>query len=484
MKNTLTLSLFLTVFFLVVIMPTNVKSSENLILNGDQDDQLIMKTSNGCGIFNFFIPSTGDSSQGAPPLLGKLSLGSQNSYKILDTIPGTQIKGVAFKRRSGNPSIIDSYSSYPYVIVSDSGLFSYDIEDGENVKKNEQNSIFIPGIIKMARQIKTEPIVLMVKDDDHNYEVRVFSFPDLQEQFSFDFHFEPEIFELSSSSLFLSGKDTSGDYTLYEFSSSQDTLYNEFTLNDSASNAKEILKIRDSIFVLSSPGDTITVLSTINSTNGAFSQNIINTNSGARATHNKYKYEQYFTFQPIEDTMSSNLDKQILALDPVTGQTDTLMLNKRFDKFKYPPPYSRGFGQFSMGWIGAHWRNGSSDSIFISSYYNPDDIQVQTQTGAFPQYINATYDCSVGLSDNETERISFDVYPNPASSETILSLTGLQKGREYKLTITDISGKVYYNTDLKAYQEYTLPLQMLSKGMYLLNLHTGDNTITERLLVQ
>ena len=62
--------------------------------------QAILKTANGCGIGNFLIPAIGDPSLGIPPILYSLSPGEATGLNALDTIPGTEIKGLAFQRNS------------------------------------------------------------------------------------------------------------------------------------------------------------------------------------------------------------------------------------------------------------------------------------------------------------------------------------------------------------------------------------------------
>ena len=457
-------------------------------LSLDSKNKVVLRTSNGCGIGNFIIPSTGNPSLGIPPLIGSIAVNWPNhTYNVLDTVPGKHIKGVAFTRPwGGNTSIISAFSSaQPYVVVSDTGMFTYWFDwdfspSAGTIYKGD--SSFIPGIVKMANQVTddtTNTIVLLVEDTAGMYSIRVYSYPDLLEQFNFPFHFLPEIFELTENALFITGWDTNTNFMLYHYSVLQDTLYASYPLNDAASNSKEFLKKGDSLFILSSPGDSISVLTTLHITDSTFSQSVVYPNSGARATNNEYKNNKNFTFQP----MDSMLGKQILVLDPATEQyIDTLMINITLDWFRHPETAWAGFGYFSMQWMGARWETGAADSVFIA---DPSSLNIiSLETGAFPKYINSTYGCWVGIPENELEDIKFDVSPNPATSEAIISLSGLKKHRQYILTISDISGRVHYKISLEAYQEITLPVETFSNGVYLLNLDTGKNIISRKLIIQ
>jgi len=126
------MKIFFTISGLVILLftlttnkereaPSNIKSTHNqaIIIEGEIGTSTL-RAFNGCGIGNFLIPSTGDAAQGIPPVIGSIS--DYSEYNILDTIPGAEIKGVAFRRESflGNTSIISQYyNEYPYVVISD-----------------------------------------------------------------------------------------------------------------------------------------------------------------------------------------------------------------------------------------------------------------------------------------------------------------------------------------------------------------------------
>jgi type IX secretion system substrate protein len=458
--------------------------NDAIIIKGEIS-QAILKSSNGCGIGNFLIPSVGDSSLGIPPTLGTLSNNWPEYFKILDTIPGTLIRGLAFKREAWqeNTSVITTGIQTPYVIITNSGMYPYSISNDFSPYSGELiqlGALPIPNIIKVAKQITTDvndPIVLIVMDSVNNFNLKFYSYPGLQEQFSIPFHFEPEIFEVAEDALFITGLDTSGNYMLYHFSSIQDTLYGTYTLNELAANAQEIITAGDSLFILSSPGDSITMLSTLNLIDSSLYQTTVYLESGARATYNEYENNKFFTFQPLSDTSNAILDKQILILNPVSNQLDTFMVNLELDYFKNPEPSFSGFGFYEFFWVGAKWQNGIADTVYINGYE-------KIKTEGFPQFINATYGCWASTNENELEKIKFECFPNPASTNITINLSGLKKGREYKLDISDSAGRSCFTTYLQAYQKTQLPLQNFPKGIYFINLDTGKNLITKKLIIQ
>lgn len=464
---------------------------DDVIILNNKFTKAILKTSNGCGVGNFLIPVIGDSSQGQPPTLMALSESWPLDYVTLDTIFGNKILGTAFKRESWqeNTSLIESNSQFPYIVITDLGMASYSIPDDFDpytTELNKVDSLHITGIKKVAKQTTIDisnPIALLVNDDDSIYNIQLYSYPNLEEQFSFDFHFEPEIFEVNENNLFITGQDTTGDYMLYHYSTIQDTLYAKYTLNNLTSNAQELLKIGSEIYILSSPGDSNTILSNINLTDSIQTQIVINPNSGARATHNEFKSAQYFTFQPSTDSVNEILNRQILILNPLDNQTDTLFVNLELDYFKYPEEVSQAFGFYTLSWLGAKWEDidTDSDTVYFNIY---SDHNIKVNSNGNANYINATYGCWVNVVENELDKIKFEFFPNPASSEITINLTGLVRGQQYKLDIIDSSGKIYHTINLTAYEKLILPIENFASGIYFMNLDTGRNLITQKLIIQ
>jgi len=412
----------LAVLFLVLTLPSlqfqdkfdkyqfhKSNHEESITINGEITEA-ILKTTNGCGIGNYLIPLTGDTTLGIPPMIASIH-SSHDSITINSIVPGTEIKGVAFHREyyTNNTSIASSND--PYVIISDVGMFSYDFPGDYNPYSGEltqTNSLDIPGITKVATQItfeKNSPIVLLTNELLNEYRISFYSY---------------------------------------------------------------------------SPGDSLVMLTAINSVDSSILQTPVYLKSGARATYNEFQSEKRFTFQPISDSPNSDLNKQILILDPINLLVDTFTLNREVDYFKKPLEAYAGFGSFSLNWIAASWQT-DQDSVYFGDS-SPQSFNLSTNSN--PNYINATFGCWVGINGNELEKIKFNFFPNPASTSVIVHLKGLTKGRIYDLDIIDNNGKLHFTTKLEAYQDIYIPLQDLSKGIYYFKLDTGKNLITKKLILQ
>jgi CubicO group peptidase (beta-lactamase class C family) len=88
------------------------------------------------------------------------------------------------------------------------------------------------------------------------------------------------------------------------------------------------------------------------------------------------------------------------------------------------------------------------------------------------QHIN-NLDCNLSITENAIDKIT--VYPNP--SESILHIGHLTT-ENYQVKVTSLLGKVLIQ---KANSD-SIDISNLSKGMYLITIHQGERTLTQKLI--
>lgn len=481
--------------FALLAFTSNTKSTEPkepripddqaaIVINGNIGASEL-KAANGCGIGNFLIPTKGDTSANIPPMLW--SLGGWGSGAIItDTIPGTIIHGVSFLREGwANTSIISSYPGYTYVVISDIGLYSYQLPDYQGFSPGQEgllllDSVSMPDIKKVANHVTTEssdPIVILVGDSLNGQSVQFYDYPGLTFNFSFNFPFEPDIFELTNDGLFITAEDSLGHYTLFHYSQHQDSLIQTYQINEVTSYPQEFISGNGAYHILSSPGDSSVVITSVAHQTGAISSTVIYSQSGARATYNEFMTDRYFTFQPIFH-IDSFLNRQILIFDPENSSLDTFLVHTELDYFKHPMEEFAGFGYFFLNWIGAKKGGSNIDTVIIEQ--GNDDILLPVSNN--PDFINATYGCWGGIAS--PDKIKFDYYPNPTSDNVTIHLNGLNKGQQYELQITDLNGRLIFSTDVQAYKTEQLQLSELEKGHYVMTLFSGQKLISKKLIIQ
>ena len=77
------------------------------------------------------------------------------------------------------------------------------------------------------------------------------------------------------------------------------------------------------------------------------------------------------------------------------------------------------------------------------------------------------------------------MYPNPASQETKLVVTGLQG--EVKITISDVQGRIINTINTKANNnkvEETINVSNMANGVYYVRLQNDQISRTQKLIVK
>ena len=111
---------------------------------------------------------------------------------------------------------------------------------------------------------------------------------------------------------------------------------------------------------------------------------------------------------------------------------------------------------------------------------------VDNNTG---EIVNAakSLDGPLGLQDLTSKGFSFDVYPNPTTTNSSVRIT-LTQGAPVAVKILDITGKVLSNINygLLSSGDHLIPLETekMSSGIYLVNVTVNKSVITKRLMVQ
>ncbi|PCJ79683.1 MAG: hypothetical protein COA57_15480 [Flavobacteriales bacterium] len=104
----------------------------------------------------------------------------------------------------------------------------------------------------------------------------------------------------------------------------------------------------------------------------------------------------------------------------------------------------------------------------------------------FVQY--TTEDFSVGLSENEKEKESFKVYPNPASDATSI-LFKLEESSNLKIELYELLGKKVAHVASRNFEAGNHVINMdteklgLSPGFYLVKMKTNEKISTQKLVV-
>jgi len=87
---------------------------------------------------------------------------------------------------------------------------------------------------------------------------------------------------------------------------------------------------------------------------------------------------------------------------------------------------------------------------------------------------------STNINEDKAEEIS--IYPNPFTKSTIISITNNKSN--YNLTLYDVTGQKVLEKENLNQTSYELERGTLSKGIYFLEIRTGENKRIFRVVVQ
>jgi len=139
------------------------------------------------------------------------------------------------------------------------------------------------------------------------------------------------------------------------------------------------------------------------------------------------------------------------------------------------------------------WQDNSTASTFDLSQEGDYWVEVTNNCGSVSDTINVTFLpdsdtlCQgeiISIDEYEHDKIKFEYFPNPASSEVTVILTGLANGQGYEFEIIDNLGRVHTTTTLLAHEPLILSIENLAKGIYFLKLNTRRGLMVKKLIVQ
>jgi hypothetical protein len=88
--------------------------------------------------------------------------------------------------------------------------------------------------------------------------------------------------------------------------------------------------------------------------------------------------------------------------------------------------------------------------------------------------------CGTGIQESLAEINRMKVYPNPAGDVVFVAIP--DEGN-YTLEITDITGKTVYS--IAKYRNHEeINIDSFSKGIYIINVHNGNETFNGRVIIE
>ncbi len=132
------------------------------------------------------------------------------------------------------------------------------------------------------------------------------------------------------------------------------------------------------------------------------------------------------------------------------------------------------------------WDNSVVDGVS----FTPSATLTYQVTGTDANGCENTDQVTITVQDcagvEEIDGLSFTVYPNPASADLNVNVTN-NNGSTIEISLTDINGKVVFNSTLNAsnaQENVKIDVSTLSNGVYYLKLNSNASVSTKKVIVQ
>jgi Secretion system C-terminal sorting domain len=378
-----------------------------------------------------------------------------------------------------------------YMSIDPSGAFNNSSKYlcvGEQNKILIYNSVFTTSnycnaIISPLDTIYLDSIVSCVTYNNSIFVIRsstvtpnylVFESPFQVPVFSEILNMRPLMLEIAYNTLAVVGEDSNADVRVNILDRQSGVIMADTILPVMAANPKSVDLRGSYVYIDSSPGDTAITITRFNITSHALNTTTIHSNSGLNTGDWEYGYYHY---QPLVDLSGNNDDKKVFRYDLAAMQPyATFNINKRLHKLIY----AAGDYYYFMHAIEESPLN---NHVTVYQYFNYLEVDSFTTTQPV-DFIVSDFRCFVSVPEYDDHLVKIQAYPNPTKGILNIKASGLICGREYKMDLSDLTGKIYFEQVIHAKMVLEIPMQQLVSGVYLLRIHTKKGVVSEKIVKQ
>lgn len=182
-------------------------------------------------------------------------------------------------------------------------------------------------------------------------------------------------------------------------------------------------------------------------------------------------------------------ENDITTIDPIEWTYSSVYYAEIIDVTENAVPlYYMGPATYDFSLFYAMVYNQKDDAKFITSTFNPSDIDTQDNLNLYVKEVLDYFE-ALPTSTNQiakSEDFELSTYPNPTANKTYINYT-LPSNADVKLAVYDVTGKLVFNEDLgfklAGKQNYELSVTNFEEGIYFYQLTAGNSTKAQRLIV-
>jgi len=458
--------------FLFYCSVTLASNSAMFITGQNKDINVVV--SNMCEYYSLMLICKGDSNVGTSPVLASGNCIFDLHYTFYDSLSVlNKPKFIKMSSTMGSP-----YSNQKLLAGDESTVISFDATYGtyncDSIYIAPADTLLTDSLL--AGEITGYNNIVFIRNSSVTNNFFAYDF-DLN--FIYSLH-------LNMTPLFISSPQSSGKAAVIGINQNNETILNiidlanqqiiKDTLLGSVAAIPTSVNVNgNNVYVTSQPGDSVINIIKYSYLSGAFTVFQVYSGSGL----NTGAWIDYtYHFQPASDVTGNNLDRNVFVFNIFFMTTDTFNINRKLLLISSPGNAPGG----SYPYVAVVDSAFSDMAIFYSAsdYWLADSFV----TSSTPEYFAADFRCPVKVSEYDDSMIEWKVYPNPSMDDFKLSASGLICGRDYKIDIIDMEGKILYETIAHAKMTITLPTSHFDSGIYFVRIHTLKGFITQEIIKQ
>lgn len=197
-------------------------------------------------------------------------------------------------------------------------------------------------------------------------------------------------------------------------------------------------------------------------------------------TYTDLNYDKYFTID------ASNV--------PATNNYKKVLFN--FFQSSDPSGISLPSVQWPKAYIIGLNHQGGTEHICLMNSQGDDDyssrLNIKATQSSYKWYwngdqvlINAVFDPSLSVQENNIDIVNSNVYPNPTTGAAVVNYT-LKNNATVTVKVVDVTGKVVYttteNNQVAGKHNVNIEASALNAGIYYVTIANGDSQVTHKLI--
>lgn len=457
------------VLFIFMICFSVFLPAQEKVINSNAGSDMRFYVRNVCQDYGQFVICNGSDSINERPSLGMIGCQFPNNYVHIDSLLlFNRIDHFDIDQVGGQP-----YSPKLMCLGNDSLLLTYTVEyssicDSPNVAGVD--TIFTDSVVDL--NVSNEQLTYIrnsnVNDNFFNIYINTFSM-----HLNITPLYVSNLFYPNSTAVV--GINQNNETELIIINKNTQQILKDTVLSTSMSNPVA-LNFSDSyrLYVVSCPGDTVVNLLTFDCVNDTAKIEAIYSGSGINVS--SFSANGLFYFQPKSDTSLNGFDKQLFSFKYFTHSLTNYNINKRLKVFVSP-----GGNQNYFSFLGAVEDLPVTNTLFI---YDNSNLQLFDSiiTDANPKFYRSDFRCPISVTEYDDSKVEWQVFPNPSNSEFNLAASGLICGRDYKVDIIDLAGRIKYETIVHAKMTVNLPTGQYSPGVYFIRIHSLKGLVVQKII--